>query len=374
LRGGVGELRVHPPVAGDDACLYKDPERYLETYWSRWPDVWVHGDWGLRSTRTRLVPARPQRRHHSRSRASGWGPAESIGAGGHPAVVRRPRWESQTSQGRGALVFVVPAAGVEADDGLRADLATRRDALAVVSARRGALQPTRAQTRNAKVLRRHPCGHAGRTRATSRRRRPSPSTRCAGPVTATDSRAAGSCCGRWCRRLRRLARGARALCRLAGKWEPARAGASDPGRAAGRCSRPLRRVSGSGSWAPGSVRHHSSPTSSWGRSTCRACSGGRSRRLRRLLDRRGLRGEGLSPRGVGRSGRFAFETCPAPAAGGDHPPQPGQPAGAEKLGPARGGHRAGYLEITGVGGPRRYRSPPRSGSPGGWPRPRLAAA
>jgi acetyl-CoA synthetase len=25
--------------------FWKDPERYLETYWSRFPDVWVHGDW-----------------------------------------------------------------------------------------------------------------------------------------------------------------------------------------------------------------------------------------------------------------------------------------------------------------------------------------
>jgi acetyl-CoA synthetase len=24
--------------------FWKDPERYMETYWSRWPDVWVHGD------------------------------------------------------------------------------------------------------------------------------------------------------------------------------------------------------------------------------------------------------------------------------------------------------------------------------------------
>src|SRR5438552_17029456 len=27
--------------------FWKGPERYLETYWSRWPDVWVHGDWAL---------------------------------------------------------------------------------------------------------------------------------------------------------------------------------------------------------------------------------------------------------------------------------------------------------------------------------------
>src|SRR5437868_1419679 len=24
---------------------WKDRERYIETYWSRFPDVWVHGDW-----------------------------------------------------------------------------------------------------------------------------------------------------------------------------------------------------------------------------------------------------------------------------------------------------------------------------------------
>ena len=25
--------------------FWKDPERYEETYWSRFPDVWLHGDW-----------------------------------------------------------------------------------------------------------------------------------------------------------------------------------------------------------------------------------------------------------------------------------------------------------------------------------------
>jgi acetyl-CoA synthetase len=25
--------------------FWKDPNRYIETYWSRFPDVWVHGDW-----------------------------------------------------------------------------------------------------------------------------------------------------------------------------------------------------------------------------------------------------------------------------------------------------------------------------------------
>ena len=47
VRGEVGELVVRRPYVGMTMGLWKDPERYLETYWSRWPDVWVHGDWAL---------------------------------------------------------------------------------------------------------------------------------------------------------------------------------------------------------------------------------------------------------------------------------------------------------------------------------------
>src|SRR5713101_8332757 len=47
VRGEVGELVVRQPYLGMTLGLWKDPERYLETYWSRWPDVWVHGDWAM---------------------------------------------------------------------------------------------------------------------------------------------------------------------------------------------------------------------------------------------------------------------------------------------------------------------------------------
>jgi acetyl-CoA synthetase len=45
VRGEVGELVVTRPWPGMTAGFWQDPERYLETYWARWPDVWVHGDW-----------------------------------------------------------------------------------------------------------------------------------------------------------------------------------------------------------------------------------------------------------------------------------------------------------------------------------------
>jgi acetyl-CoA synthetase len=47
VRGQVGELVVRGPYLGMTLGLWKDPQRYLDTYWSRWPDIWVHGDWAL---------------------------------------------------------------------------------------------------------------------------------------------------------------------------------------------------------------------------------------------------------------------------------------------------------------------------------------
>jgi acetyl-CoA synthetase len=45
--GAVGELVVRQPYLGMTMGLWKDPQRYLDTYWSRWPDIWVHGDWAM---------------------------------------------------------------------------------------------------------------------------------------------------------------------------------------------------------------------------------------------------------------------------------------------------------------------------------------
>lgn len=45
--GDVGELVIRTPWIGMTRGFWNDPdgERYDQTYWSRWPDTWVHGDW-----------------------------------------------------------------------------------------------------------------------------------------------------------------------------------------------------------------------------------------------------------------------------------------------------------------------------------------
>jgi acetyl-CoA synthetase len=45
VRGQVGELVIRQPWPGMTRGFWNDRERYLATYWSRFPDVWVHGDW-----------------------------------------------------------------------------------------------------------------------------------------------------------------------------------------------------------------------------------------------------------------------------------------------------------------------------------------
>ena len=45
LRRGVGELVCTKPWPAMTRGIWGDPDRYIATYWSRWPDVWLHGDW-----------------------------------------------------------------------------------------------------------------------------------------------------------------------------------------------------------------------------------------------------------------------------------------------------------------------------------------
>jgi acetyl-CoA synthetase len=44
----VGELAIKKPWIGMARGFWQERERYLETYWNRFPNIWVHGDWAMR--------------------------------------------------------------------------------------------------------------------------------------------------------------------------------------------------------------------------------------------------------------------------------------------------------------------------------------
>lgn len=44
LRDAVGELVIKTPWIGMTRGFWQDKQRYLDTYWSRWENIWTHGD------------------------------------------------------------------------------------------------------------------------------------------------------------------------------------------------------------------------------------------------------------------------------------------------------------------------------------------
>lgn len=45
VRNAVGELVIRAPWIGMTRGFWKDEQRYIDAYWSRFDNVWVHGDW-----------------------------------------------------------------------------------------------------------------------------------------------------------------------------------------------------------------------------------------------------------------------------------------------------------------------------------------
>ena len=47
VRGKLGYLVCTKPAPSMTRGIWNDPQRYLDSYWSRWPGVWNHGDWAI---------------------------------------------------------------------------------------------------------------------------------------------------------------------------------------------------------------------------------------------------------------------------------------------------------------------------------------
>jgi acetyl-CoA synthetase len=157
VRGVVGELVCTKPWPGMTRGLWHDRERYLETYWSRWPNVWWHGDFAT-------ISADGQWFLHGRSddtiKVAGkrLGPAEvETVIVGHPSVLEAAAiGVPDPVKGETLWVFVVVRPGVEADDVLRDELRARVAEHLGASFRPAAVRFTDAlpKTRSAKILRR----------------------------------------------------------------------------------------------------------------------------------------------------------------------------------------------------------------------------
>ena len=155
--GEVGELVCRKPFPGMTRGFWRDDERYLDTYWRRFPGIWTHGDWATvdedgywflhgRSDDTLNVAGKRI------------GPAELESAAvAHPAVAEAAAVGiPHDVKGEVAWVFCVPVPGEEGCESLA--LAVK----ALIAADLGkAFAPERVvfvaalpKTRSAKIVRR----------------------------------------------------------------------------------------------------------------------------------------------------------------------------------------------------------------------------
>ncbi|MBV9041897.1 MAG: AMP-binding protein [Acidimicrobiia bacterium] len=157
IRGQVGELVCTAPWPGMTRGLYRDPERYLDTYWSRWPNVWVHGDWAsIDEDGDWFLHGRSDDTIKVAGKRLGPAEVESVLVT-HPRVVEAAAiGVPDEVKGEALWVFVVLDGSEELTDELRAELAKLVADKLGSSFRPSAVRATAAlpKTRNAKVLRR----------------------------------------------------------------------------------------------------------------------------------------------------------------------------------------------------------------------------
>jgi acetyl-CoA synthetase len=157
VRGEVGELVVRAPWPGMTRGFWRDPDRYLETYWSRWPDTWVHGDW-VEVDSDGLWYIRGRSDDTIKVAGKRLGPAEVESAlVAHPAVAEAAAiGVPDPVKGEALVAFAVLKPGIADEPELRKALARRiTDELGKALAPRTVeIVSELPKTRNAKVLRR----------------------------------------------------------------------------------------------------------------------------------------------------------------------------------------------------------------------------
>lgn len=157
VRGRVGELVITDAWPAMTRGFWGEPERYLQTYWSRWPGVWVHGDWASidedgfwflhgRSDDTLNIAGKRI------------GPAEI-----ESAAVELPEITAAAAigvpdevKGEVVVLFAVPAPGVTADEALTEAVSDKvADTLGKAFRPKAVrLVPDLPRTRSAKIMRR----------------------------------------------------------------------------------------------------------------------------------------------------------------------------------------------------------------------------
>ncbi|MEK6221090.1 MAG: AMP-binding protein [Chloroflexota bacterium] len=153
----VGELVIKAPWIGMTRGFWKDAQRYEESYWSRWTDTWVHGDWAAKdSDGMWYILGRSDDTIKIAGKRLGPAEVESILVE-HPAIIEAGAIGiPHEIKGSELVVFCILSPNSSASNNLKTELINQ-----IVSAMGKPLAPKELffvsdlpKTRNAKVMRR----------------------------------------------------------------------------------------------------------------------------------------------------------------------------------------------------------------------------
>jgi acetyl-CoA synthetase len=157
IRNQVGELVIKAPWIGMTRGFWKDPDRYIQTYWTRWENTWVHGDFAaVDDDGLWYILGRSDDTIKIAGKRLGPAEVESIVAD-HPAVVEAAAiGVPHEIKGSELVVFCVVAPGEEASGDLAQALIdkTIRELGKPLAPQAVLFVRDLPKTRNAKVMRR----------------------------------------------------------------------------------------------------------------------------------------------------------------------------------------------------------------------------
>jgi len=157
IRGEVGELVIRGSWPGMTRGFWKDPERYMATYWSRYEDTWVHGDWAsVDEDGFWYLHGRSDDTLNIAGKRIGPAEIESVAVADPSVVMAAAVGLPDEVKGETIGLYLVPAPGVVPDDALTTQISET-----VATTMGKAFRPSRIRwvpdlpkTRSAKIMRR----------------------------------------------------------------------------------------------------------------------------------------------------------------------------------------------------------------------------
>ncbi len=157
VRGRVGELVIRGSWPGMTRGFWGEPDRYIDAYWSRFEDTWVHGDWAsIDDDGFWYLHGRSDDTLNIAGKRIGPTEIESVAVALDQVVMAAAIGLPDPVKGESVALYLVPAPEVEGTDEL-----TTRVIDEVVAALGKAFRPARVQwvadlprTRSQKIMRR----------------------------------------------------------------------------------------------------------------------------------------------------------------------------------------------------------------------------